>query len=83
MCIFGYLKIINEDEYESHIYFPSFKGQFNFLATTSALSTIALVFVYIGPHFFATFYSDYRLTLSSIGQVISFFFWNGDGFVNS
>ena len=69
---FGRLKIINEHEYESEIYFPSYKCKFGFLAMASALSTIALVFVYIAPQIFATFYADYRLTLSSIGQVISF-----------
>lgn len=73
LLVFGRLKIINEHEYETEIYFPNLKCQFEFLVIASALSTIALVFVYIAPQIFATLYSDYRLTLSSIGQVISFF----------
>jgi hypothetical protein len=42
------------------------------MVVASALSTIALVLVYIVPQMFVTFYSGYRLTLSSVGQVISF-----------
>lgn len=73
LIVFGRLKIINGHEYETEIFFPSLKFEFGFLAMASALSTIALVFVYIAPQIFATLYADYRLTLSSVGQVISFF----------
>jgi hypothetical protein len=67
------LRIIKVHEYERVVYSPVRDIGFSYLAIASALSTIALVFVYIAPQIFATLYSDYRLTLSSIGQVISFF----------
>jgi hypothetical protein len=67
------VRIINVHEYEQVAYSPVRDIGFSYLAIASALSTIALVFVYIAPQIFATLYSDYRLTLSSIGQVISFF----------
>lgn len=67
------LRIIKMHEYEQAVCSPVRDIAFSYLAMASALSTIALVFVYIAPQIFATLYSDYRLTLSSIGQVISFF----------
>ena len=67
------LRIIKVHEYEQVVYSPVRDIGFSYLALASAISTIALVFVYIAPQIFATLYSEYRLTLSSIGQVISFF----------
>jgi hypothetical protein len=72
-CLFIRVRIIKAHEYERVVYSPVRGITFGYLAMASALSTIALVFVYIAPQIFATLYSDYRLTLSSIGQVISFF----------
>jgi hypothetical protein len=73
ICTLTRLRIIKAYEYEQVVYSPVRNIGFSYLALASALSTIALVFVYIAPQIFATLYSDYRLTLSSIGQVISFF----------
>lgn len=67
------LRIIGSHEYEKVIYYPVRDIALSYVSLASALSTIALVFVYIAPQIFATLYSDYRLTLASIGQVISFF----------
>ena len=73
LSIFKKLRLIQLFEYEKEIYVPVFICSTHRVVIASALSTIALVFVYITPQIFATLYSGYRLTLSSIGQAISFF----------
>lgn len=75
LTIFGKLRILSSGEYEVEPFAPSVPREDwgHNVVVASTLSTIALVLVYIAPQMFATFYSGYRLTLSSIGQVISFF----------
>jgi len=75
LIIFGKLRILSPGEYEGEPFAPLVpSGAWGRnVVIASALSTMALVLVYIAPQMFATFYSGYRLTLSSIGQVISFF----------
>lgn len=72
--IFGRLRLVSPDEYQKLPFAPEI-SRGNWLRNVvfaSALSTIALVLVYIAPQMFATFYPGYRLTLSSVGQAISF-----------
>lgn len=75
VIVFRKLNILAPGEYEGVSFAPSrsLRALWGKVLVASALSTIALVLVYIAPQMFATFYPDYRLTLSSVGQVISFF----------
>lgn len=72
LWIFKRLKIIEIVEYEEEVYAPNFSLSWHHVVIASAFSTIALLLVYITPQVFAALYASYRLTLSSIGQVISF-----------
>jgi len=65
-------RLINTNEYSSSAYVPNKNIKLNLVLIASFISTIALLFVYILPQIFATLYFDYRLTLSSVGQILSF-----------
>jgi hypothetical protein len=69
---FTQLKLVNHNEYCSDVHLLSAKINFNSITFASIFSTISLLLVYIMPQIFATIFFDYRLTLSSVGQVISF-----------
>lgn len=75
VIVFGRLNILAPNECEGVAFAPtrSVRALWGKVLVASAFSTIALVLVYIAPQMFATFYPSYRLTLSSVGQVISFF----------
>jgi 8-oxo-dGTP pyrophosphatase MutT (NUDIX family) len=65
-------RLINTHEYSSSAFVPNKNIKLNLVFIASFISTIALLFVYILPQIFATLYFDYRLTLSSVGQILSF-----------
>ncbi len=69
---FRALRIIKDYEYEKEVFHPKYHPYTSNLIFISAFSMFILVFVYIAPQVFATFYEDFRLTLSSVGQAISF-----------
>ena len=75
VAVFGKFNILTSGEYENVPFAPakSIRALRGKVLIASAFSTIALVLVYIAPQMFATFYPSYRLTLSSVGQAISFF----------
>ena len=64
--------LIYSHEYSQEVHLLSKKIVMNIVVVASFVSTISLLFVYILPQIFATLFFDYRLTLSSVGQVISF-----------
>lgn len=66
------LRLISSNEYCQNVHLLSNEIKFNSITFASLFSTISLLLVYILPQIFATIFFDYRLTLSSVGQVISF-----------
>lgn len=66
-------RLIHPHEYCDDVHLLSKQPVMNLVVAASFVSTISLLFVYILPQIFATLFFDYRLTLSSVGQVISFF----------
>lgn len=66
------LKLISPHEYCRDVHLLSKKFVVNSVVSASLVSTISLLLVYVLPQIFATIFFDYRLTLSSVGQVISF-----------
>lgn len=65
-------RIIHKDELSEVVYVPQWRSGANMIVLASLLSTVSLLLVYTLPQIFATLFYDYRLTLSSVGQVISF-----------
>ncbi len=66
-------RLINPGELCDDVYPSHWRFTPGVVMLASLMSTIALLFVYTLPQIFATIFYDYRLTLSSVGQVISFF----------
>ena len=66
-------RLINRHEYSDSVHVSNKKFKINLVVVASFISTISLLFVYVLPQIFATLFYDYRLTLSSVGQIISFF----------
>ena len=66
-------RIIHKDELSDKVYVVTpWRSGLNIVVLASLVSTISLLLVYTLPQIFATLFYDYRLTLSSVGQVISF-----------
>lgn len=70
---FAKFRLINPHEYCQEVHLLNKKFVMNLVVSASFVSTVSLLFVYILPQIFATLFFNYRLTLSSVGQVISFF----------
>ena len=66
-------RLIRPGELCDDVYTSSWRFRPGVVMLASLGSTITLLFVYTLPQVFATIFYDYRLTLSSVGQVISFF----------
>lgn len=66
-------RLIHPHEYCEDVHVLGKDFAINLVVFASFVSTISLLFVYILPQIFATLFFEYRLTLSSVGQVISFF----------
>lgn len=66
------LRLIKPGEFSEQVYVSSWHFKPGVVMLASLASTVTLLFVYTLPQIFATIFYDYRLTLSSIGQVISF-----------
>lgn len=67
-------RIIHKDELSNDVYVVGpLHMRLNVVVLASLVSTISLLLVYTLPQIFATLFYDYRLTLASVGQVISFF----------
>lgn len=66
-------RLIKPGELCDDVYVSRWRFTPGVVMLASLVSTIALLFVYTLPQIFATLFYEYRLTLSSVGQVISFF----------
>lgn len=66
-------RLIRPGELSDDVYVCAWRFRPGVVMLASLVSTITLLFVYTLPQIFATIFYDYRLTLSSVGQVISFF----------
>lgn len=66
-------RLIRPGELCDDVYVSTWRFRPGVVMLASLVSTITLLFVYTLPQIFATIFYDYRLTLSSVGQVISFF----------
>jgi hypothetical protein len=66
-------RLIRPGELCDDVYISAWQFRPGVVMLASLLSTITLLFVYTLPQIFATIFYEYRLTLSSVGQVISFF----------
>lgn len=66
-------RLIRPGELCHDVYVSAWRFRPGAVMLASLVSTITLLFVYTLPQIFATIFYEYRLTLSSVGQVISFF----------
>ena len=66
-------RLIRPGELCDDVYVSAWRFRPGVVMLASLVSTITLLFVYTLPQIFATIFYEYRLTLSSFGQVISFF----------
>jgi hypothetical protein len=66
-------RLIRPGELCDDVYVSPWRFRPGVIMLASLVSTVTLLFVYTLPQIFATIFYDYRLTLSSVGQVISFF----------
>lgn len=66
-------RLIRPGELCDDVYVSAWRFRPGVVMLASLVSTITLLFVYTLPQIFATIFYEYRLTLSSVGQVISFF----------
>ena len=65
-------RLLKKHQFQSEVFVIEAPFRFNVISISSFFSTLAMILVYVLPQILATFFYDYRLTLSSVGQAISF-----------
>jgi len=66
------LHLLKKHQFQDEVFVIKAPFRLNIISISSFFSTLAMIAVYILPQILAAFFYEYRLTLSSVGQAVSF-----------